>query len=99
MRLAGVIPYSPKGVYQAASILIGSVEATVSPILNIIPGEQPFEVMHEEETVSWRTIDQYKAELKPGALKVAQIMGGTSELVLSYGVTFGAAYLSGKVVG
>ena len=81
--LGGVLPVSSRGVRQIGAILEGSVEAATTRITGLIPGQQPFEVMPGEETVSWRRLP-YEGLEDPTARRVAEISGGAAELGLLY---------------
>ena len=91
------LKYSPKGVYQIASILTGSIENAISPILNFIPGKQMYEVLAGNEGISWKNAE--KLGLSPDDLAVAKLAGVTAEILSQYMVAAGVSAVGGAALG
>ena len=86
------VPYSPKGARQIGAVLTGSLEQTLTPILRIIPGEQPFELMEGEVGFSWRDVEGTD-QLTKAEEAIAKIAGFSAEVginVVATAAVFGA---------
>jgi len=91
------VPYSTKGVRQIGAVLTGSVEQSLTPILGLIPGEQPFELMPDEQSFDWRGLGF--DDLPKGKLFAARVTGKVTEQALSFGLYSAAAAGGGAVIG
>jgi hypothetical protein len=96
-KLLGIIPYSPKGAFEIKAILAGSLENIVSPILNLIPDRQPFEVLPTEMNISWKNLEG--RGLSADKLFVGQATGATAELLGTYLGSLGVGYVAGAGLG
>ena len=96
--LGGVLPVSSRGVRQIGAVLEGSVEMATTGITGMIPGQQPFEVMPGEETVSWQRLP-YEGLEDPTKRNVAWAAGAASFIGLNYAAFLGASAAVGPVVG
>jgi len=88
--------YNPKGLYTIGSIFTGSIENVVSPILNIIPGKQLFEVEPGMTSISWRNLP---SELTETEKKMGLISGLATEMAFEYGLAFGVGEIAGAAIG
>jgi hypothetical protein len=88
--------YNPKGLFTIGSILTGSVENVVSPILNLIPGKQLFEVEPGMTSISWRNLP---SELTETERKMGFISGGAAEFGLGVIEAIGIGKVAGAAVG
>ena len=96
-KFLGVIPYNPKAIFELESILAGSIENVVSPILNLIPGRQPLEVLPGEVNVSWKNLE--KMGLTGTPLVAGQVMGLTTEGLAAYLASLGVGAAIGAGAG
>jgi len=95
-RAAGFIPYSKKGIHQIGAVLAGSLESGLTPILGLIPGEQPFELTEGEVGFSWRDVGGTD-QLNEAEKRVAQITGIAAEAGVDV-IAMEAAYWAGSTV-
>jgi len=91
------IPYSPKYVFETQAILAGSLENVISPILNLIPGRQPYEVLPTEMNVSWKNLEG--RGMSPERLFSGQVAGVSAELLGTYLGTLGVGAVAGVGLG
>jgi len=96
-RAAGFIPYHKKGVPQFKAQLVGSLEQALTPLLGLIPGEQPFELTEGEVGVSWRNIDEPRFGFSEAEATRAKLGGIAAEAAADI-VLMAAAYGAGSVV-
>jgi len=95
-RAAGFIPYSKKGVHQIGAVIVGSVEQALTPILGLLPGEQPFELTEGEVGFSWRDVGGMD-QLNEAEKTVARRAGIFAEAGVDI-ISMEAAYWAGTTV-
>jgi len=96
-KLFGVVPYSEKGARQIGAVIVGSAERTATDLFGFIPGEQPLEIMPDEQRFDWRGLGF--DDLPKGKLFAARVTGKVTEQALGFGVYAAAGWAGASVIG
>ena len=97
-RLLGVLPYRKRGTKVIGGVITGAAERAATPLLGLIPGEQPLELMPGEDSLSLYDIAAAE-ELTEAEKRVALATGVAVEAAASYALFRGANWVGGAAIG